>query len=124
MARISSPNPAVPESAPNDPRIGQVLGSALGRGDVPRAVILGFPSDEGVRRNGGRGGAAEGPTVSALNMGGLSTALWLEAAYGAGRSTTVASADVVELNPRLDADGQTARLAALTVWWLLRGRAE
>jgi arginase family enzyme len=34
------------------------------------------------------------------------------------------SADVVELNPRLAAGGQTARLAALTVWWLLRGLAE
>jgi arginase family enzyme len=30
----------------------------------------------------------------------------------------------VELSPRHDVDGQTARLAALTVWWLLRGRAE
>ena len=34
------------------------------------------------------------------------------------------SADVVELNPAVDRDGQTARLAALTVWWLLRGRSE
>jgi len=30
----------------------------------------------------------------------------------------------VELNPAVDRDTQTARLAALTVWWLLRGRAE
>ena len=34
---------------------------------------------------------------------------------------TVSSADVVELNPTVDRDGQTARLAAVTVWWLLRG---
>lgn len=32
--------------------------------------------------------------------------------------------DVVELNPRFDADGRTARLAALTVWWFLKGLAE
>ena len=31
---------------------------------------------------------------------------------------------MVELNPAVDRDGQTGRLAALTVWWLLRGRAE
>jgi formiminoglutamase len=67
---------------------------------------------------------AEAPGVSAPNPGGLSSDLWLKAAFEAGRSPAVTSADVVELNPRFDPDGQTARLAALTVWWLLRGRAE
>lgn len=67
---------------------------------------------------------AEAPGVSAPNPGGLAGDLWLAAAYQAGRCPLVASADVVELNPRVDAGGQTARLAALTVWWLLRGRAE
>jgi formiminoglutamase len=67
---------------------------------------------------------AEAPGVSAPNPGGLSAELWLAAAYAAGRAPAVASADVVELNPRVDLDGQTVRLAALTVWWLLRGRAE
>lgn len=68
--------------------------------------------------------AAEAPGVSAPNAGGLPGELWLAAAYGAGRASVVGSADVVELNPAVDRDGQTARLAALTVWWLLRGRAE
>jgi formiminoglutamase len=67
---------------------------------------------------------AEAPAVSAPNVGGLSSELWLLAAYLAGRSSAVTSADVVELNPRVDRDGQTARLAALTVWQILRGRAE
>jgi len=67
---------------------------------------------------------AEAPGVSAPNAGGLSSDLWIEAAYQAGRSPAVASADVVELNPAVDRDGQTARLAAVTVWWLLRGRSE
>jgi formiminoglutamase len=67
---------------------------------------------------------AEAPGVSAPNPAGLTSDLWLEAAYQAGRSAAVLSADVVELNPVVDRDGQTARLAALTVWWLLRGRAE
>jgi formiminoglutamase len=67
---------------------------------------------------------AEAPGVSAPNAAGLTSDLWLEAAYLAGRSAAVSSADVVELNPALDQDGRTARLGALTVWWLLRGRVE
>ena len=307
MARINPPESVPAETAPDDPRLGRLLGSRLSQGDAPDAVILGFPSDEGVRRNGGRVGAAEGPGairnalyrmtpdarfdrletlvgrtqdlgdlatsgnveedqrnlgdalapylergafaivlggghetsyghflgyvrahrqveilnwdahadvrelaqgqahsgspfrqaiqdpsaacrrysvaglqahsvsrphlkfvaeqgralwadqlstetvdelylslttpalvsfdldavhqaeapgVSAPNPNGLRSELWLHAAYAAGRAPAVTSADVVELNPRVDRDGQTARLAALTVWWLLRGRAE
>jgi formiminoglutamase len=307
MARISPPDVSLRDTAPDDPRVGHLLGTELSEGDQPQAVILGFPSDEGVRRNGGRVGAAEGPFalrralyqlapdarsdrfrdllrhtrdlgdlhisgdveqdqrnlgealtpylgrgafpvvlggghetsyghflgyvgaglqveilnwdahadvrelaqgkahsgspfrqavedpsgccrrysvaglqphavarahleyvqrhgqvtwrnevsreritelyraanrptlasfdldavsqaeapgVSAPNPAGLPGDLWLEAAYQAGCSPAVASADVVELNPRVDAGEHTARLAALTVWWLLRGLAE
>jgi formiminoglutamase len=67
---------------------------------------------------------AEAPGVSAPNAAGLSSELWLAAAQAAGRSPSVTSADVVEENPAFDQDGRTARLAALTVWRLLRGRAE
>ena len=67
---------------------------------------------------------AEAPGVSAPTPGGLPAELWLAAAYSAGRCRGVSSADVVELNPAVDRDGQTARLAALTVWWLLRGISE
>jgi formiminoglutamase len=63
------------------------------------------------------------PGVSAPAAGGLDPALWLEAAYQAGRSPAVASLDVVEMNPAFDRDHQTARLAALTVWSALRGLA-
>lgn len=63
------------------------------------------------------------PGVSAPTCDGLTPGEWLAAAYLAGRSASVSSADVVELNPRFDRDGQTARLAARTVWELLRGRA-
>ena len=43
-----------------DPRLGHWLrGSSLA--DDTRVALLGFPSDEGVRRNGGRPGAAGGP---------------------------------------------------------------
>ena len=67
---------------------------------------------------------AEAPGVSAPTSDGLASELWLGAADSAGRCPAVTSADVVELNPAVDRDSQTVRLAALTVWWLLRGRAE
>jgi formiminoglutamase len=49
---------------PDDPRLGEV--AEFWRGGVPelrpgRPVLIGFPQDEGVRRNGGRVGAAEAP---------------------------------------------------------------
>ncbi len=61
------------------------------------------------------------PGVSAPAVGGLSTDEWLAAAEGAGRSPYVMSIDISECNPRFDVDGRTARLAALTVWHVLRG---
>lgn len=63
------------------------------------------------------------PGVSAPSSDGLFPAEWLRAAYRAGACSHVASADVVELNPTFDRDGQTAKLAARTVWELLRGLA-
>jgi formiminoglutamase len=42
-------------------RVGQVLGSQLRDHHIPRIVLAGFPSDEGVRRNHGRPGAALAP---------------------------------------------------------------
>lgn len=68
--------------------------------------------------------AAWAPGVSAPATGGLDPERWLRAAYGAGRCARVASIDVVELNPRHDRDGHTARLAALTVWQFWKGLAE
>lgn len=67
--------------------------------------------------------AAHAPGVSAPAVGGFDVATWLRAAYLAGRTETVRSADVVELSPPHDADGRTARLAAVTVWHVLRGLA-
>jgi formiminoglutamase len=55
---------AVDLHRPDDPRLGEII--EPWRGDLAaltprRAVILGFPQDEGVRRNHGRSGAAEAP---------------------------------------------------------------
>jgi formiminoglutamase len=63
------------------------------------------------------------PGVSAPATGGLTPDLWLHAAYCAGKNPQVSSIDLVEVNPRLDRDGQTARLAALTIWTFLKGVA-
>jgi formiminoglutamase len=46
----------------DDPRIGDLLGRGLS-GQAARAVLIGFPCDEGVRINGGRPGAAQGPAA-------------------------------------------------------------
>src|SRR5438132_1056779 len=50
---------------PDDPRLGEIV--EFWDGDMAalkpgRAVLIGFPQDEGVRRNGGRVGAAEAPS--------------------------------------------------------------
>jgi formiminoglutamase len=67
---------------------------------------------------------AAAPGVSAPATQGLSPALWLKAAYEAGRCPHTTSVDLVEVNPTYDIDHRTARLAALTLWQVLRGLAE
>jgi formiminoglutamase len=52
----------LPMTAEDDPRVGHLLGSSA-IDNSARVVIIGFPTDKGVRRNGGRRGAAEGPTA-------------------------------------------------------------
>jgi formiminoglutamase len=61
MTKFTAPDVILPVTGGDDPRIGHLLGTHLSDGDVPRAVLLGFPSDEGVHRNGGRVGAAGAP---------------------------------------------------------------
>jgi len=61
------PDAFLPPPAPSDPwdptdlRVGQLLGRAVRSVDDARVVLVGFPSDTGVRRNGGRPGAREAP---------------------------------------------------------------
>lgn len=61
MPTFSRPDIPVPDTPGDDPRVGQLLGRALEQNPEPPIVILGFPSDEGVRRNKGRPGASAGP---------------------------------------------------------------
>lgn len=68
--------------------------------------------------------ASSAPGVSAPSPAGLPVESWLAAAERLGGDPRVVSLDLVELCPPHDADGRTARLAALTVWRFLRGWSE
>ncbi len=61
MPNFTTPDVVSPATTPGDPRLGHLLGTKLTGGAVPRVVLVGFPSDEGVHRNGGRVGAAGAP---------------------------------------------------------------
>jgi formiminoglutamase len=64
------------------------------------------------------------PGVSAPCTNGLHQDLWLTSAYLAGRNEKVTSFDISEVNSTHDRDGQTARLAALTIWQFLLGLSQ
>lgn len=68
--------------------------------------------------------AADMPGVSAPNPAGLSGEEVMACARFAGRSPAVASMDIVEINPRLDQDGLSARWAAALVWNFLSGLSQ
>jgi formiminoglutamase len=53
----------VSRNDPNDPRLGDHVSSDPGHYSAADIVILGCPQDEGVRRKGGRLGAAEAPNA-------------------------------------------------------------
>jgi formiminoglutamase len=67
---------------------------------------------------------ADMPGVSAPNVAGLGGDEVIECARQAGASPEVSSLDLVEVNPRYDQDGQSARWAALAVWHFLIGVAQ
>jgi formiminoglutamase len=64
---------------------------------------------------------AELPGVSAPNPAGLPGEAVLACVRRAGQARSVASFDLVEINPRIDRDDQSARWAALAVWNFLIG---
>ena len=67
--------------------------------------------------------AADMPGVSAPSPLGLSAGEVCASARLAGASPNVTSFDVVEVNPSLDRDGQSASCGALIVWHFLAGLA-
>jgi len=60
MPDFIRPTVPAPNTAPDDPRLGRWLAVQHDANNA-RVALVGFPSDEGVRRNGGRPGAAGGP---------------------------------------------------------------
>jgi formiminoglutamase len=66
---------------------------------------------------------SQAPGVSAPNASGIDSSLWLEIALYCGMQPHVTSFDLCEVNPEYDRDGQTVRLAALTIWYFLLGVA-
>src|SRR2546425_6868384 len=59
---------------PDDPRLGEVIETWQGdpqRLQAGRGVLVGFPQDEGVRRNQGRPGAAAAPEAIRRALFGL-----------------------------------------------------
>jgi formiminoglutamase len=67
--------------------------------------------------------AAHAPGVSAMNPAGWSVREGERAAFMCGASAAVKCFDLMELNPRHDADGRTARAAAHLFLTFLRGFA-
>lgn len=65
VAVVTSPDPALffHKGDPHDRRLGELVARDEAAYAAARVVILGCPSDEGVRRNGGRPGAAEAPAA-------------------------------------------------------------
>lgn len=67
MTRLPGVRPADPalfftRQDAADPRLGERVGREAAAYAAAEIVLLGYPEDEGVRRNGGRPGAAQGPT--------------------------------------------------------------
>lgn len=63
MPLLHKVNISPAKTSDDDPRFGHLLGQSLAEQETPRVVIIGFPSDIGVKRNGGRQGASEGPAA-------------------------------------------------------------
>lgn len=118
MPSFVRPDTDLPATAPGDRRVGHLLGSRLAPGERPRAVLVGFPGDEGVRRNGGRPGAAQGPAAIRRALYRMTPdALGLEA-HAALLGRTLDAGDLV-LAGDLEADQEA--LGAAVAGWLEQG---
>ena len=100
------------------------LGSAMFSVSAQTLLLVSVPAEHRGRASGLFSGGFLVGGISGPAVGGMSVSLWLHAAYQAGRSSKVTSVDLVECNPVHDVDGRTARLAAVTLWQVLRGLAE
>jgi len=104
----------IPATSAEDPRVGHLIGQGLGPGARPAAVIVGFPTDVGVRRNGGRPGAAEGPAAIRRHLYRLTPDAAAPEAMSAILRRTIDAGDLAT-SADLEAD-QAAFAAHLTPW--------
>jgi len=116
--RLARPELAIPATAAGDPRLGRLLGTDLGPGAQPRVVLVGFPVDEGVRRNGGRTGAAQGPLAIRQALYRLTPDAFGAAAHAALLRRTLDAGDLVASGD-LEADQEA--LGDLVAGWLADG---
>ena len=118
MPSFVRPAVELPAAAPGDRRLGHLLGSRLGDGEPPRAALLGFPGDEGVRRSGGRPGAAEGPAAIRRALYRMTPDAFGFEAHARLLERTLDAGDLV-LGGDLEADQEA--LGEAVEGWLARG---
>lgn len=117
-AKLVRPDVPLPATAPDDPRVGRLLGAALAAGEPPRAVLCGFPVDEGVRRNGGRPGAAAAPAAIRRLLFRLTPDAAAPAPFAALLGKTL---DAGDLAPSGDLASDQAALGDAVAGWLRQG---
>lgn len=83
------------------------LSYVIAAGKSERAVYVSFDTDA-VR-------SSDAPGVSAPSPTGLTAEEFIQAALYAGRKPDTVLADFVEMNPKYDIDGRTAKLVALAI---------
>lgn len=106
----------MPDAA--DPRLGRWLATSRAPGVDTRVVLVGLPSDEGVRRNGGRVGAAAGPDAIRAALHRMTPDARNAAAFTALLGATVDAGDVAGTG---DVEADQARLAETLAPWIARG---
>jgi formiminoglutamase len=118
MPSFVRPEVVLPPAAPGDARVGHLLSRHLAPGQAPRAVLLGFPVDEGVRRNGGRAGAAHGPAAIRRALYRMTPDAWGLEAHAGILGATLDAGDLVP-SGELEADQEA--LGEAVAGWLERG---
>ena len=103
-----------PHFDPDDVRVGDLLPAA--GVEAPAVVLVGFPSDEGVRRNGGRTGAKLAPALIRQEFRRLTPG-----PDSAMRTLLARTVDLGDVPVSRDVEADQRALAAAVAPWLGRG---